>query len=145
MPIAKVANEDIMTKLPEIGRGDGYSPGKIQLAVRNQAFDEIAVRVENIDEAMPQACHAVLPCIQHVELTAHALDIEGGIALWNAGIVEGAVQCGRSKLRIECLNGANVAAGASNGKGKAGTHRSPVDHNRASTANAVFAAEMCSG
>src|SRR5690242_353045 len=124
-PITEIADQQIIAKATEIGWSQSYSPGQVQWAMANQAFDQVAIRIEDVHKAMPPAYFKILSSIQNVELAAYVLDVERSIPLWNAGVMKGPLQCGRRKMLIEYVDGASAEIGckeqwtsavASNGK-----------------------------
>ncbi len=60
LPIAEVADQDVVAKLAEVkGRLD-YAPRRIEEAVRSKAPDQMSVGIEDVHEAETLAMHRVM-------------------------------------------------------------------------------------
>ena len=93
--VAEVADEDVVAEEAEVvGRYD-CAPGGIQGAAGGEAFDQRAVGVEDVDEAVGAGtltsswASAFLEGVGDVELVVDGGDVERGVAGGEGGVFEG--------------------------------------------------------
>ncbi len=59
-PIAKVTDEDVAAEITKSERGPRHTPWRIQLSTSGEAFQQMAISVEHIDEAIALARYVVM-------------------------------------------------------------------------------------
>jgi hypothetical protein len=68
--VAEVADEEVAAEDTESGGGDGYSPGRVEVAAGDGARDEVAVEIEYVDDAVTGP---------------YGLDVAGSRGAWSGG------------------------------------------------------------
>src|SRR5260370_32276280 len=61
LPIAEVANQDVVLEYAKRRRRARHAPWRIEMAVRGEALHKIAVGVEDLDDAVARLVHRVMP------------------------------------------------------------------------------------
>src|SRR5260370_41400983 len=61
LPIAEVANQDVVLEYPKRRWRARHAPRRIEMAVRGEALHKIAVGVEDVDDAVARLVHRVMP------------------------------------------------------------------------------------
>ena len=79
--IAKISDEQIAAELPKVSRGNGQPPWRIEPSSRGHSTEQIAVRVECVDEPVPYTRDVVmlvgvLERVGHVDRAAQVADAE---------------------------------------------------------------------
>ena len=108
LAIAKIAN-------PQFAFDQREPPRRIQISVRNEAAQEIAARIEHIDEALAWAGHVifslrVLLGVGHVNLAIEVSNPERCITSWQRRIGE-TVRVNWLKILVKSLNATEVKIG----------------------------------
>src|SRR5438874_3563453 len=111
--IAKIAYQQIVAELAKIGRGESHAPGRVEIAVRNKAADEITIGVENINEPVTMARYVIvlgriLFCICHVEIATDVFNVERRVTCRNVRVSEGPSKVGGRKIHIKNIDGASM-------------------------------------
>ena len=114
--IAKVAHEQVLAESAEIPRGEGQPPGRVEFVARSDAPNEVALGIEDSDEAVALARYiialgGVLFGIGDIELTVQILDVEGRKPVGDVRVREGTGEAGRSKVLVEHIDGASMEIG----------------------------------
>ena len=73
--ISKVADEQIACELPKAGRCERQTPWGVEPAAGRQSLEQVAIGIEDINVAIPRACHIVLTVgvllgVGHVEFAS---------------------------------------------------------------------------
>jgi len=84
--ITKIAYQQIITELAEIGGSESHAPGRVEHTMRNKALNKVTIHIEDIEEAMAWSRHVivlvlVLFGIGDVEFATDAFDVERCISL----------------------------------------------------------------
>ncbi len=109
MPIAEVAHQQIAAEYPEVGGRHGKSPGRVKLALADQALDEIAIGIENIDKSMAQAWNIimlrlVLLRVGHHDVAAEGLDAERRVSFGQIRVGKRAGEFGEDEILVENID-----------------------------------------
>src|SRR6266704_4640421 len=91
--VPEVADQQVTREAPEGGGSDRDSPRRVEPAARGGSPDQVAVRVEDVDESVGRTGDVVMQrCIllgvSHVELTAEVRDAEWRKPALDVGIRE---------------------------------------------------------
>src|SRR5205085_5920949 len=128
-----------IAELAEIGRCERESPRRVQPAPRRDATNQIAIRIEYIDEAKARSrdlvhLGVVLLRVRDVEVALDVLDVKGREAARNGAIAEAARrgdQCEGAvvdvDLRAAEIGGVEKAGSAVRGEGETFVHRVGLD------------------
>ena len=111
--ITKVAHKQIIAEAAEIRRGEDQPPGRVELTVRSHALEEVAVGIEDINEAVALACDVIVLVgilfgIGDIEVAVQVLDVEGGKSGGDTWVREGPGEAGRLKVLVEHVDGASM-------------------------------------
>jgi len=84
--ITKIAYQQIITELAEIGGSESHAPGRVEHTMRNKALNKGAISVEDIEETMPWSRYVivlvlVLFGIGNIELATDVFDADRRISL----------------------------------------------------------------
>ena len=84
--ITKIAYQQIITELAEIGGSESHAPGRVERTMRNKALNKGAISVEDIEETMPWSRYVivlvlVLFGIGNIELATDVFDADRRISL----------------------------------------------------------------
>jgi len=82
LPVAEVSDEQVTAKEPEVGRSEREPPRRVELFLRGDAAEQLAVGVEGVHEPVPPAGHVVmlervLQRVSHIDDTAERSHIPG--------------------------------------------------------------------
>src|SRR6266576_3665955 len=80
--VAKIADKQLFTETAEIKRCFGDAPRRIELSLRSEPLDQVAVGVENVDKPVTSTSHVVvlciiLFCVGHDQIAMHVRDSKG--------------------------------------------------------------------
>src|SRR5436309_7958570 len=89
--VAEIADQKIVREFAERARRERHAPGRIEPAATREAANEIAVRVELIDDAEARSCCFVVLVVLafrvcHEQMAVDVLDVERRESLWEVGI-----------------------------------------------------------
>src|SRR5262249_12373860 len=104
--VAEIADEERVVEVAEsLERRPRHAPRRVELSLAGEPVDELAVRVEDVHEAVARAGDVVLPVrvllgVGHVQLRVDRRDSEGRESLWDLVILEASGDADRLEVRI---------------------------------------------
>src|SRR5262249_15496842 len=107
--VAEVADEQVITEVAELGRGDGFAPGRVQQPAGREPLEQHAVGVVYVHETVPHAGNVValggvLLRVGDEKLAGEVFDVERGEARGDGGVAKVAGKRGGGESRVEDVN-----------------------------------------
>src|SRR5579863_6314789 len=116
MPVTKIADQQVVAEATEIGRGECYPPGRVELTARDEAFEQVAIVVKDIQKAATLTGQIVMPGlillrIGDIEIAANTLDVKRSVPLRYVWVLERTFEFDMGKFLVEDIERSGVEIG----------------------------------